>query len=94
MARTLTYLEGQARRQRAGRALEQMPPLKESDDIEDYLETFEHTAQLEELDREDWTQYLLPLLMGDARAIANEKVMEIGYDELKRELFQRYNVSS
>ena len=69
-----------------------MLPLKESDDIEDYLETFERTAQLEELDREDWTQYLLLLLTGDARAIANEQVMEIGYDDLKQELFQRYNV--
>ena len=46
-----------------------MPKLEEGDDIEQYLTTFERLAAAYQWPRTEWAVYVVPHLMGWARAI-------------------------
>ena len=71
-----------------------VPRLRDSDDIDVYLRTFEHLALTHKWEKSTWTAYLVPELTGKAReAYASLPVMDANnYDILKGTILQKYEI--
>ena len=70
-------------------------PLKEKDDIEVYLMTFERIMRAHQIEEERWLQYLAPQLMGKAKlAFAAMPRTDAGsYEAIKTAIFTRYDLN-
>ena len=70
-------------------------PLKEKDDIEAYLMTFERIMRAHQIEKEHWLQYLTPQLTGKAQlAFATIPTTEAGsYEVIKTAIFTRYDLN-
>ena len=55
----------------------------EGEDIEAFLTTFERTMVLQQVDEEDWSGRILPLLTERARVVYNELEVDTTYQRLK-----------
>ncbi|XP_071944659.1 uncharacterized protein [Antedon mediterranea] len=73
----------------------QIAKLSDSDDIENYLTTFERIANTYEWRKEHWVVKLIPHLTGKARAAyASLPVTESNqYDIVKKAILQRYDIT-
>ncbi|XP_071941924.1 uncharacterized protein [Antedon mediterranea] len=73
----------------------QIAKLSDSDDIENYLTTFERIAKTYEWRKEHWVVKLIPHLTGKARAAyASLPVTESNqYDIVKKAILQRYDIT-
>ncbi|KAL2103957.1 hypothetical protein ACEWY4_000825 [Coilia grayii] len=72
-----------------------VPKLEESDDIEQYLTTFERLAVAYRWPRADWAVYLVPYLTGRARAayVAMDIVEAMDYDKVKEAILAKYEIN-
>ena len=70
-------------------------PLKEKDDIEAYLMTFERIMRAHQIEEERWPQYLAPQLTGKAQlAFAAMPTIDAGsYESIKTAIFTRYDLN-
>ena len=71
-------------------------PLKEKDDIEAYLMTFEKIMGAHQKEEERWLQYLAPQLTGKAQlAFAAMPTVDAGnYEAIKAAILVRYNLNT
>ena len=66
--------------------------LKDDDDIESYLITFERIMVVHKVEKERWSHYLAPQLAGRAQlALAALSIGE--YDAIKEAILTRYNIN-
>ncbi|XP_040924761.1 uncharacterized protein LOC114846931 [Betta splendens] len=72
-----------------------MPSLQPGDDIENYLRRFERLARTWRWPEEEWSCRLVPLLTGRALEayLAMDKEQAKVYDELKKALLEKYDIS-
>ncbi|KAL2089206.1 hypothetical protein ACEWY4_016105 [Coilia grayii] len=72
-----------------------VPKLEESDDIEQYLTTFERLAVAYRWPQADWAVYLVPYLTGRARAayVAMDIVEAMDYDKVKEAILAKYEIN-
>ena len=71
-------------------------PLKEKDDIETYLMTFERIMGAHQIEEEHWLQYLAPQLTGKAQlAFAAMPTVDAGhYEMIKAAILARYDLNT
>ncbi|KAL2087883.1 hypothetical protein ACEWY4_016711 [Coilia grayii] len=72
-----------------------VPKLEEGDDIEQYLTTFERLAGAYRWPRADWPVYLVPYLVGRARAayVAMDIEEAMDYDKVKEAILMKYEIN-
>uniref|UniRef100_A0AAR2IWM4 SCAN box domain-containing protein n=1 Tax=Pygocentrus nattereri TaxID=42514 RepID=A0AAR2IWM4_PYGNA len=72
-----------------------MPTLKETDDIEHFLTTFERLAQAAQWPVESWALHLIPLLEGKARAayVAMDAEDACDYQKVKSAVLRKYEIN-
>ncbi|XP_065146743.1 uncharacterized protein [Paramisgurnus dabryanus] len=68
--------------------------LKDTDDIDHYLLTFERLAETYQWSKEDWASYLKPFLTGEARSafVAMDPVHAQDYDSVKTAILKKYEI--
>ncbi|XP_073714444.1 uncharacterized protein [Misgurnus anguillicaudatus] len=68
--------------------------LKDTDDIDHYLLTFERLAETYQWSKEDWASYLKPFLTGEARSafVAMDPVRAQDYDSVKAAILKKYEI--
>ena len=69
--------------------------LRDDDDIESYLITFERIMAAHKVEKERWPHYLVPQLAGKAQlAFAALSITEVGeYEAIKDAILTRYNIN-
>lgn len=72
-----------------------VPKLEEGDDIEQYLTTFERLAVTYRLPRTNWAVYLMPYLIGQARAVyvAMDSFDAMDYDKVKEATLTKFEIN-
>lgn len=72
-----------------------VPKLEESDDIEQYLTTFERLATAYRWPRTEWAVYLIPYLTGRARAayVAMDVGEAMDYSKVKAAILMKYDIN-
>ena len=68
-------------------------PFNDTEDIQDFLDAFETTMQLQEIEEDQWRLQLAPLLQGWARAMYGCLKELTTYRELKGALLKRSDVT-
>ena len=69
-------------------------PFNDTEDICDFLDAFETTMQLQEIEGDRWRLQLAPLLQGRARAVYGRLKETTTYRELKGALLKCFDVTS
>ncbi|KAL2095443.1 hypothetical protein ACEWY4_010162 [Coilia grayii] len=73
-----------------------IPKLEDTDDIEQYLTTFERLARAYRWPREDWAVFLVPYLTGKARSayVAMDVGQSMDYDRVKEAILAKYEINA
>nr|XP_055075224.1 nuclear pore complex protein Nup153-like isoform X2 [Misgurnus anguillicaudatus] len=68
--------------------------LKDTDDIDHYLLTFERLAETYQWSKQDWASYLKPFLTGEARSafVEMDPVHAQDYDSVKTAILKKYEI--
>lgn len=72
--------------------LNSLKPYDRIEPIEEFLCSFEHYMKGAEVEREDWSLHLVPLLQGDAQCVSNQLDDDCSYEEVKTVLLEYYQV--
>ena len=98
LAKVKTALSKERRRRSAGggrwreQFLNSLKPYDGIEPIEEFLRSFERYMKGAEVEQDDWSLHLVPLLRGDARRVSNQLNDDCSYEDVKRSLLEYYQV--